>query len=118
VKFGTVDYYKQVADFLNNDETFTKSNLSTTFAFVFSDLQKAVLLNIDGGKITNVSEASPDVVTEFSSTATYDVLAGVARGELNQFKAKAKVNMVKALKNRASLERMSVAMKQVKDVEY
>jgi len=118
VKFGTVEYYNQIADFLNKDETFSKSNLSTTFAFIFSDLQKAILLNIEGGKITNVSDASPDVATEFSSTGTYDILAGIAKGELNQFKAKAKVNMVKALKNRAALERISEAMKQAKDVNY
>lgn len=126
VKFGTLDYYKQVADFLNKDEVFGKSGLTTTLMLVFSDVlnadgtPKAFLLTIDKGKVT-ASEVKSDEKTEFSTTANYDTQASIAKGEINAVKAKGtklKYNMMKAIKNRTTMERISTAYKELKDVEY
>lgn len=122
VKFGTLDYYKLVADALSKDEAFSKSGFTTTFAYIFSDVlgvdgkPKTFLLDINNGQVT-ASEVKADVATEFSSTGTYALLAGIAKGEINGQKAKMKLNMAKAIKHQGALKRLSL-LRDRKDIEY
>lgn len=122
VKFGTLDYYKLVADALSKDEVFSKSGFTTTFAYVFSDVlgadgkPKAFLLDIKNGQVT-ASEVNADAAVEFSSTGTYALLAGIAKGEINGQKAKMKLNMAKAIKHQAALKRLSL-LRDRKDINY
>lgn len=123
VKFGTLDYYNQFADAVNKDEVFVKAGVSTTMMFVFSDVlnadgaPKAFLFTIDKGKVI-ASEVKSDEKAEFSTTCNYAMHAGIAKGEINSMKAKLKFNMMKALKIRGTLERISTTQKELKDVEY
>ena len=123
MKFGTLDYYKLHADALNKDEEFGKSGLTTTMLFIFSDVKteagapKAFLFKIDNGKVT-ASEAKSDEKAEFSTTATYAMHVGIAKGEIDARKANAKFNIMKAMKNMKALQRVSSLAKELKDVEY
>ncbi len=127
VKFGTIEYYKMYADAMNKDEAFQKAALSTNFMYVFSDVlgpdgqPKAFLLTIENGKVTASEAKAADLgskQTEFGTTATYAMHAGIAKGEINAQKAKLKLNMMKAMKHQKSLGRLSEVSKTLPGVEY
>ncbi len=125
VKFGTIEFYQKVADWLNNNADWkTKAaSLSMNFMYVYSDVNgpdgqpKAFLFTITNGKITASVGKAADLSTkeiEFGSTGTYANLAGVAKGELDGQKVtKLKINMMKAIKNRSTLEIISSALKAI-----
>jgi hypothetical protein len=123
VKFGTLDYYKLQADALNNDKEISKSGLTTTMLYVFSDVKteagtpKAFLLNINKGKVT-ASEAKSDEKSEFSTTATYSMHVRIAKGEIDARKADVKYNIMKAMKHMKAFIRITDISKELKDVEY
>ncbi len=128
LKFGTLEWYQKMADWLNNDQEWMKAALTTSFMYVYSDVvgpdgqPRAFLMKFDNGKGT-VSEAKAadlsNKETEFGSTATYAMHAGIARGEINPQKAKLKLNMMKAMRNQKALGRQSEAMKAIsKETEF
>ncbi len=126
VKFGTLEYYKLWSDALNKDEEFTKSGISMTSLYIFTDVlnpdgsPKAFFIRTENGKNTEVREAKASELdqVEFGRTATYAMHAGVAKGEINVQKSKLKLNMMKAMKNQKALGRLLVTSKELKDVEY
>jgi hypothetical protein len=125
MKFGTLDYYKMYADVLNKDAEFQKngSKLTTTFLFVFEDLNnadgspKAFLLDIVNGKVTAV-EANAYQKVDFSTTANYAMQASIAKGEIPATNAKTKFDMRKGIMNMKPLQRIGNLSKELKDVEY
>lgn len=128
VKFGTLEFYQKVADWLNKDPDWTKAALTTAFMFIYSDVNgsdgqpKAFMMKVDNGKCTASEAKAADLSNkeiEFGTTATYAMHAGISKGEINPQKAKLKLNMMKALKNQKILGRQSEAMKQIsKETEF
>jgi putative sterol carrier protein len=123
LKFGTLEYYQALANALTKDEKVANSGLSTDMLMVFSDVldadgtPKAFVMKFDNGKVT-ASDAKSTDKAEFTTTATYAMLAGIAKGEINSQKAKLKLPMVKAMKYMKPLGRVQEIQKEMKDVQY
>ena len=127
VKFGTLEYYQQVADALNKNADWMKAALTTNFMYVYTDVfnadgtPKAFLIDIKEGKVTASEAKAADLSKkeiEFGSTATYAMQAGIAKGEINAQKAKLKLAMMKAMKHQGTLKIQAQVMKDMKGVEY
>lgn len=124
VKFGTLDYYKKLAETINNDPEIGKSNLSTTMLNVFTDqkkdygLAKAILLKYDKGKIVEVRETQPDEKVEFKTATTYETHVAISKGTVDPIKAGMKCPMMKAKQNMGVLQRIGQITKEMKDVEF
>ena len=129
VKFATLEYYRLMAEGINNDAVFSKSGLSTSMLYVLDDqktdagVEEAFLLNFENGKVTEVREAKPDDEAEFVYRGKYSILAGMAKGQIDGQSAvlsgmiKAKYPMMKALMHRTTLVRLQEISKGM-TVEY
>jgi len=125
VKFGTLEYYKKLAEIINIDETISKSHIDTTVLIVFEDVKtaeganKAFLIKFEDGKVAEVREAKPDEDAEFTISATYSIHAGIAKGELDPLRAKIWYkSMMKAARSLPVLRRLGEILREMKDVEY
>jgi hypothetical protein len=125
VKFGTLEYYKKLAEIINIDETISKSHIDTTVLIVFEDVKtaeganKAFLIRFEDGKVAEVREAKPDEDAEFTISATYSIHAGIAKGELDPLRAKIWYkSMMKAARSLPVLRRLGEILREMKDVEY
>jgi len=129
VKYGTLEYFQAVGDALNKDQEFTKSGMSTTYIYRFSDRKNAsggmlsYLLKFDKGKVVEVKEVSDKDDAEFIGTGPYDILAKISKGELDGQQAmkdgtfKFKYFLFKAARYGNTLKRMGV-IAQGLPVEY
>lgn len=125
MKFGTLEYYKKLAEIINIDETISKSHIDTTVLIVFEDVKtaeganKAFLIKFEDGKVAEVREAKPDEDAEFTISATYSIHAGIAKGELDPLRAKIWYkSMMKAARSLPVLRRLGEILREMKDVEY
>lgn len=125
MKFGTLEYYKKLAEIINIDETISKSHIDTTVLIVFEDVKtaeganKAFLIRFEDGKVAEVREAKPDEDAEFTISATYSIHAGIAKGELDPLRAKIWYkSMMKAARSLPVLRRLGEILREMKDVEY
>ncbi len=127
VKFGTLEYFKMHAEALSNDPEFNKSGFTSNMMIIFSDVlgpdgqPKAFLETFTNGKATASEAKASDLNNkeiEFGQTATYAIIAGIFKGELNSQKAKLKLNMMKAMKSQKSMRRITDIAKEFKGVEY
>ncbi len=119
VKYGTLEHYKALKDALNNDEEFTKSGLSTTMIFRFSDRKNAsggmlsFMLTVDKGKVLDATEVGENDKAEFVGTATYAVLADITKGKQDPMQAQRygildyKFPILKALRYNRCIKRIS-----------
>ncbi len=118
VKYGTLEYFQALANALNNDPEFTKSGMTTTYIYRFTDRKNAsggdlgFLLRFEKGRVTEVKEVPATEDAEFIGTGPYDILAKISRGELDGQKAmkdgtfKFKYFMFKAVRYGNTLKRM------------
>ncbi len=118
VKYGTLEYYRRLAEALNNDPDFTKSGISTTYIHRFTDRQNAsggnlsFLLKFENGRAVEVKEVPATEDAEFVGTGPYDILSKISKGELDGQKAmkdgtfKLKYSLFKAVRYGNALKRM------------
>ena len=125
MRFGTLEYYEKLAEIMNKDETISKSRIDATVVIVFEDVKtaegvsKAFLIRLENGKVTEVREARPDEDADFTISATYNIHAGVAKGELDPLRAKIWYkSMMKAARSLPALRRLGEILREMKDVEY
>lgn len=129
VKYGTIEYYKELADALNKDEEFTKSGISTTYIYRFTDLKNAsgenlsFFIKFEKGKVAEIKEVSANEDAEFIGTADYATMSKITKGELDGQEAinsgtlKFKFFMLKAIRYGNTLKRIS-KVAQTLHVEY
>lgn len=118
VKYGTLEYFKKLAEAVNNDEVISKSGLTMTVLSGFTDLNKAFLTAYQNGKVKEVKEVKMDDKADFITKADYAMMAGIAKGEIDARTAKPKFSMIKAMQNMKALTRLGEITKKLPDVEY
>lgn len=130
VKYASMEYYQALAEALNKDEEFTKSGMSTTYIYRLADRKNAAggeqsyLMKFDKGKVVEVREATSTEDAEFISTATYDTMVKITKGELDGQQAmkdgtlKFKMFLFKAARYGKTLARMGAVAKTLPGVEY
>lgn len=71
-EYFSLDYFQQIAGLLNADETFQRkgANLSTRLLFVANDKDRALLLQIDKGKVS-AEPATRETAADFVFTSDY-----------------------------------------------
>lgn len=119
VKFGTLEYYKALADAVNKDEELGKSNMNLTMIYHVLDRkledgrENRYFLKFENGRVVEVREAGPKEDADLVYSANCDIFEKVITGKLDAEAAeragwfKLKYNLLKALKYRGAIERYS-----------
>lgn len=89
VKYATLAWFKLFQENLNKDPVFSKSDFTSTWKYIFTDLMTDVglprtfIITFDKGQITEVREGTPEDEAEFTYEATYEVWCKIVKDELD-----------------------------------
>lgn len=124
VKFGTIDFYKAMAEQLNNDPEWAEKGKKLTYDMVYvfePPVEGQFFVSFDGGRVVEVREASPQDVEKanFVISGSSDNWRGIFEDKINPTVAltrgqlRVKGKMTQLLKNMNAFQYVIVAMKRV-----
>lgn len=125
VKFGSLDFYKAMADELNNDPEWKEKGKNLTYDMVYvyePPVEGAFFVSFDQGRVVEVREASSADIEEanFVIRGSSDNWRGIFEDKINPTVAltrgqlRVKGKMTALMKNMSAFQHVIVAMKRVK----
>jgi putative sterol carrier protein len=127
VKFGTIDFYKAMADELNNDPEWAEKGKNLTYTMVYNyeaPIEGSFFVEFQNGTVVDVRDASTADAenANFVISGSSDVWRGVFEKKINPTVAltrgqlRVRGKMAQLLKNMSAFQHVIVAMTRVEFV--
>jgi len=124
VKFGTLDFYKAMADELNNDPEWAEKGKNLSYTMVYNyeaPIEGSFFVEFQSGKVVEVRDATPadSEGANFVISGSSDVWRGVFEKQINPTVAltrgqlRVRGKMAQLLKNMSAFQHVIVAMTRI-----